>query len=95
MLFEQFPEQEKTSTKNLLAIVSRGEFRASREEILAIVMSEHEAKIEGLARHVLAKRTKQERRAWLDEFERKHGLQLTEELKLRILELSKTKRSDG
>ena len=95
MLFEQFPEQEKTSTKNLLGIVSRGEFRASREEILAIVMSEHEAKIEGLARHVLAKRTKQERRSWLDEFERKHGLQLTEELKLRILELSKTKRSDG
>ena len=95
MLFEQFPEQEKTSTKNLLGIVNRGEFRASREEILAIVMSEHEAKIEGLARHVLAKRTKQERRAWLDEFERKHGLQLTEELKLRILELSKTKRSDG
>jgi len=37
-------------------------------------MSEHEAKIEGLARHVLSKKTLAERRRWLAEFEDKHGV---------------------
>ena len=68
-----------------------GEFSATREEILQIMMSQHEAKIEGLARHVLKMRTKTERRKWLDQFEEKNGVTLTEELKDRILEMSKEK----
>ena len=58
-----------------------------------MVMSEHEAKIEGLARHVLKKKTLAERRKWLYEFEEKHGLEITEELKAKILELAKEKRN--
>ena len=59
-----------------------------------MVMSEHEAKIEGLARHVLKKKTLAERRKWLYEFEEKHGLEITEELKAKILELARKKKSD-
>ena len=66
-----------------------GEFFASREEILQIMMSQHEAKIEGLARHVLKMRTKAERRQWLDQFEEKNGSEVTYELKDKIIELSK------
>lgn len=58
-----------------------------------MVMSEHEAKIEGLARHVLKKKTLAERRKWLYEFEEKHGLEITDELKAKILELAKEKRN--
>ncbi len=50
-----------------------------------MVMSEHEAKIEGLARFVLKMRTKEERRKWLQGFEDKNGLDVTLELKSRIL----------
>jgi len=60
---------------------------------MQMVMSEHEAKIEGLARHVLKKKTLAERRKWLAEFEDKHGVGITEELKARILELVKEKRN--
>jgi hypothetical protein len=66
-----------------------GEFSATREEILHIMMSQHEAKIEGLARHVLKMRTKAERRKWLDQFEEKNGPEVTYELKDKIIELSK------
>jgi len=59
-----------------------------------MVMSEHEAKIEGLARHVLKKKTLAERRKWLYEFEDKHGLEITEELKAKILELARQKKSN-
>ena len=59
-----------------------------------MVMSEHEAKIEGLARHVLKKKTLGERRKWLYEFEDKHGLEITDELKAKILELSRQKKSN-
>jgi len=62
---------------------------------MQMVMSEHEAKIEGLARHVLKKKTLAERRRWLAEFEDKHGVGITEELKVRILELAKEKRNLG
>ena len=58
-----------------------------------MVMSEHEAKIEGLARHVLKKKTLAERRKWLAEFEDKHGVGIADELKARILELAKEKRN--
>jgi hypothetical protein len=60
---------------------------------MQMVMSEHEAKIEGLARHVLKKKTLAERRKWLSEFEDKHGVGIAEELKARILELAKEKRN--
>jgi hypothetical protein len=69
-----------------------GEFVATREEIHQIMLSQHEAKIEGLARYVLKMRTKAQRRKWLDEFEGKHGTELTYELKDRILELAKEQR---
>lgn len=59
-----------------------------------MVMSEHEAKIEGLARHVLKKKTLTERRKWLYEFEEKHGLEITDELKAKILELAREKKRD-
>lgn len=58
-----------------------------------MVMSEHEAKIEGLARHVLKKKTLAERRKWLYEFEEKHGLEITEELKAKILEIKNRERN--
>ena len=57
------------------------------------MMSEHEAKIEGLARHVLKKKTLAERRKWLYEFEEKHGPEITDELKAKILKLAKEKRN--
>jgi hypothetical protein len=60
---------------------------------MQMVMSEHEAKIEGLARHVLKKKTLAERRKWLAEFEDKHGVGIADELKARILELAKEKRN--
>ena len=88
---EPSPKQEKSSTNNLRGIVSRGIFIANREEIRKIVLSEHEAKIEGLARFVLKMKTKAERRKWLDAFENRHGLTITEELKARILELARQK----
>ena len=58
-----------------------------------MVMSEHEAKIEGLARHVLKKKTLAERRKWLYEFEEKHGLEITDELKAKILEIKNRERN--
>ena len=67
-------------------------FCATREEILQIMLSQHEAKIEGLARHVLKMRTKTERRKWLEKFEEKNGPELTYELKDKILELVKKER---
>jgi hypothetical protein len=88
---ELFPEPEKRCIKSLLGIVSRGEFYATREELLEIVLSEHEAKIEGLARFVLKMKTKEERRRWLDGFEDRNGVAITEELKARILELARKK----
>jgi len=86
--------QERSEQQESLYTASTpdtGEFSATREEILQIMMSQHEAKIEGLARHVLKMRTKAERRKWLDQFEEKNGVTLTEELKDRILEMSKEK----
>ena len=80
---------EKNCTKPLLGTIS-----LTREEIWQVVMSEHEAKIEGLARHVLKKKTLAERRRWLAEFEDKHGVGITEELKGRILELAIEKKRD-
>jgi hypothetical protein len=50
----------------LLGLVNRGTFTATKEEFYQIVMSEHEAKIEGLARYVLTLPTREARRKWLD-----------------------------
>ena len=68
------------------------EFWATKKEILQVVMSQHEAKIEGLARHVLKMRTKAERRKWLEKFEEKNGPEVAYELKDKILELAKEQR---
>lgn len=88
---EPSPPPEKRCIKHLLGLVNRGTFTATESEMKEIMLSEHEAKLEGLARHVLAKRTKEERRAWLDQFEAKHGYSMTLELKNRILELNKAR----
>jgi hypothetical protein len=87
---ERSEQQESFFTANTPAIA---EFSASREEILKVVMSQHEAKIEGLARYVLKMRTKTQRRKWLQEFEDKNGPEVTYELKDRILELAEEKRN--
>ena len=86
---ERSEQQESFFTENTPAT---GEFRATKEEILQAMMSQHEAKIEGLARHVLKMKTKTQRRKWLEEFELKNGPELTYELKDRILELAKEER---
>ncbi len=86
---ERSEQQESIFTENT---PGTNEFWATKEEILQTMMSQHEAKIEGLARHVLKMRTKAQRRKWLDEFELKHGPELTYELKDRILELAKEER---
>ena len=87
--------QEQSEQQESLCMVSTpatGEFWATKKEILQVMMSQHEAKIEGLARHVLKMRTKAERRKWLERFEEKNGPELTYELKDRILELVKEER---
>lgn len=56
------------------------------------MLSQHEAKIEGLARHVLKMRTKTERRKWLEKFEEKNGPEVAYELKDKILELAQEQR---
>lgn len=93
MQSELLPENEKNSTESLRGLISRGVFTATREELDDIVLSEHEAKIEGLARFVLAKKTKEERRKFLDDFEVKHGLKMADELRMRILEINGQRRS--
>lgn len=95
MQSELLLENEKNSTENLRGLISRGVFTATREELDDIVLSEHEAKIEGLARFVLAKKTKEERRKFLDEFEVKHGLKMADELRMRILEINEQRRSSS
>ena len=57
---------------------------------MEIVRSEHELKIEGLARFILSKKTKEERRKFLELFETKHGSKMADELKDRIFELHKS-----
>ena len=84
---EPSPPQEKRCIKHLLGLVNRGTFTATPEEFYQIVMSEHEAKIEGLARYVLTLPTKEARRKWLDQFEAKHNLTVAEELKERITQI--------
>lgn len=93
MQSELLLENEKNSTESLRGLISRGVFTATREELDDIVLSEHEAKIEGLARFVLAKKTKEERRKFLDDFEVKHGLKMADELRMRILEINGQRRS--
>ena len=90
---ELFDNIEKNSTADGQGLISRGIFNATLEEIREIVLSEHEAKIEGLARFVLAKKTKDERRKFLELFEAKHGSRMAEELKDRVWELSGKPRS--
>jgi hypothetical protein len=51
------------------------------------VLSEHDAKIEGLARYVLTLPTKEARRKWLDQFEAKHNLTIADELRERITQI--------
>jgi hypothetical protein len=86
---ERSEQQESFFTENT---PDTGEFRATKKEILQVMMSQHEAKIEGIARHVLKMKTKTQRRKWLEEFELKNGPELTYELKDRILELAKEER---
>jgi hypothetical protein len=88
------PEPEKRCIKHLLGIVSRGVFQATREEMQEIMLSEHEAKIEGLARHVLAK-PKKDREPWLLKFEDIHGRKIADDLRGRIIEMYQTNKDSA
>lgn len=88
----QFEGQENSYTENTPVT---GEFVATREELHQIMLSQHEAKIDGLARYVLKLRTKEERRKWLDQFANKHDATMVEELKARIIEMNKGKPRPG
>ena len=65
-----------------------GTFTATREELLEMDKQEHRWKIEGLAKYVLSKPSKQARRKFLDEFQQRHGEEITYELMDEILKLA-------
>ena len=60
-------------------------FHATREEIMEMARKDHEWKMDGLAKNILAMPTKLSRRAFLDGFEARHGQELTDDLKRKIL----------
>lgn len=76
------------SERDLISPKSKNEFYATREEIMAMARKDHEWKMDGLARYVLQKNNKLARRRFLDVFEAKHGQDLTDDLKRRILVLA-------
>ena len=62
-----------------------GTFTATQEEILEMARHEHEWKMDGLARAVLKMPTKVKRQAFLMGFEAKHGEEIANDLKRRII----------
>ena len=83
---EPSPPTEKTCTKNLLGT---GEFRASRADLKWMLEQDSEWRIEGLARYVLQMPSKDARRRFLDGFEAKHGREVGNALRTRIIALHK------
>lgn len=60
-------------------------FIATREEIMARAKADHEWKMQSLAKNVLSMKTKLARRAFLDGFEARHGKDLADDLRARII----------
>lgn len=64
----------------------------SRDGLIAMFLEDHKWKIDGLARLVLSKPSKEARRKFIAEFEHKHGVEMSKELQDKILELHKQSR---
>jgi hypothetical protein len=64
----------------------------SKAEFLAKIKRDHEWKMNGLARHLLAMQ-KAKRVVWLEQFQEKHGKRLTDDLKSRLLLLHEARKS--
>jgi hypothetical protein len=64
----------------------------SKDEFLAKIKRDHEWKMNGLARHLLAM-PKAKRVVWLEQFQEKQGKRLTDDLKSRLLLLHEAQKS--
>jgi hypothetical protein len=64
----------------------------SKAEFLAKIKHDHEWKMNGLARHLLAM-PKAKRVVWLEQFQEKQGKSLTDDLKSRLLLLHEARKS--
>jgi hypothetical protein len=63
----------------------------SKAEFLAKIKRDHEWKMNGLARHLLAM-PKAKRVVWLEQFQEKQGKRLTDDLKSRLLLLHEARK---
>lgn len=73
------------SDKDSTSQKSKNEFYATREEIMEMAKRDHEWKMDGLAKNVLSMKTKLARRAFLDGFEARHGKEIADDLRARII----------
>ena len=69
------------------SLLGTGEFVATRDELTEWLRQDSEMRMENLARYILAKPSKLDRRRFLQEFEGRHGVDLTNLLKAKILGL--------
>lgn len=86
MQSEPSPELEKNSTNSLLGT---GEFVATRQEVMEWIRQDSEARLDNLAKYILAMPSKLDRRRFLVVFEGRHGSYVTDRLKAKILELAR------
>jgi hypothetical protein len=78
------PEPEKTSTGSLLGT---GKFVATRDQLMEWIREDSDRRLNNLARYILAKPSKLDRRRFLEVFEGRHGSHVTDALKAKILAL--------
>jgi hypothetical protein len=78
------PKPEKTSTGSLLGT---GEFVATRDQLMEWIREDSDRRLDNLARYILAKPSKLARRRFLEVFEGRHGQDVTDALKAKILAL--------
>ena len=69
------------------SLLGTGEFVATREQLMEWCRQDSERRLENLAKYILAKPTKLARRRFLEEFEGRHGADVTDLLKAKILGL--------
>jgi hypothetical protein len=84
MQSKQLPKPEKTSTGSLLGT---GEFVATRDQLMEWIREDSDRRLDNLARYILAKPSKLARRRFLEVFEGRHGQDVTDALKAKILAL--------
>lgn len=70
-------------------MLGTGEFWASKKDLEWMNREDYEWRLEGLARYVLSKPTKDARRRFLEGFEGKHGRAIADALRGKILALHK------